>query len=181
MSVKRAFPDDWSKLSEEHIYDNIAYLLRNYKKYKIKFINKNALLLDDNIRIYRADVEMGGVLYNLYTINKKTYDRNDADASNGFLLSQLFKECEFEAKPFKERAAFWWKDAKFILLYGSVVTMAALSFIWLASSIHEKRDIEKQVKKYEKTLPYYKEYQETQKQIQQYRDSLSGTHNIYKE
>ena len=52
--------------------------------------------------------------------------------------------------------------------------MAALSFIWLASSIHEKRDIEKQVKKYEKTLPYYKEYQETQKQIQQYRDSLTN-------
>ena len=174
MSVKRAFPDDWSKLSEEHIYDNIAYLLRNYKKYKIKFINKDALLLDDNIHIYRANVQIDGKVHSLYTINNRTYSKDDTDTPNGFLLSQIFKECEFEAKPFKEKVAFWWKDAKFILLYGSVVTMAALSFIWLASSIHEKRDIEKQVKKYEKTLPYYKEYQETQKQIQQYRDSLTN-------
>ncbi|MBQ3785369.1 MAG: hypothetical protein II843_03170, partial [Alphaproteobacteria bacterium] len=33
--------------------------------------------------------------------------------------------------------------------------------------------IEKEVKKYEKTLPHYNEYLQTQKQIQNYRDSLN--------
>ena len=35
--------------------------------------------------------------------------------------------------------------------------------------------IDDKVKQYEKTLPYYKEYLQTQEQIKQYRDSLQRT------
>ena len=39
----------------------------------------------------------------------------------------------------------------------------------------KKAAIENQVKEHEKTLPHYKEYLETQKQIAHYRDSLYQT------
>ena len=37
MSVKRAFPDDWSKISDKEAIEHLQYLLETYKKYKITF------------------------------------------------------------------------------------------------------------------------------------------------
>ncbi len=39
MSKKRTFPDDWSKMSDVEIAENIKYLQKHYKKYDIQLHN----------------------------------------------------------------------------------------------------------------------------------------------
>lgn len=70
--------------------------------------------------------------------------------------------------------------------FGAVVVLFGLSAYMVFGVIvprELKEDKEKakqtiiddKVKQYEKTLPYYKEYLQTQEQIKQYRDSLQRT------
>lgn len=66
MSKKRTFPDDWSKMSDIEIAENIKYLHRNYKRYNIK-VSGNSIYLD-NIHIYTYAKSKNGRDWGVQTV-----------------------------------------------------------------------------------------------------------------
>lgn len=101
MSVKRAFPDDWSKISDKKAIEYLKYLLKNYKEYKITFgpygyISVAGIRLKHNPN----GIKFGGnYTYDApnFLVNNKIYDcfRNK---DIYLLCNKLFYACKQEAE-----------------------------------------------------------------------------------
>lgn len=114
---KIAFPDDWSDLSDEQVLENIQYLQKKYKKYKISQPDDKRIKID-NVEICRGQEEIvsGHVVGNgrtYYTINNKTYYRNE---ENGKELIDLIHLCKMHMLPFKDKAKKWLNDNKDLIV-----------------------------------------------------------------
>jgi hypothetical protein len=103
---KIAFPYDWSALSDEQVLENIQYLQKNYKKYKILFIDDNKIKID-NVSIVREHEENNGRVFLI--INNKKYYRTE---ENGKELIDLMHVCKMRMVSFKDKASKWFKDNK---------------------------------------------------------------------
>lgn len=96
MSKKRIFPDDWSKMSDTEIAENIKYLQRNYKKYNVSASGNSVYL--DNVHIYTYAKTKDGRDWALQTQEPWIIkDINNKEIRNDNLLypelSMLYKDC----------------------------------------------------------------------------------------
>jgi hypothetical protein len=87
-----------------------------------------------------------------------------------------FDKCKQEIKEQKQKQEkikkFVGITAFFMPLCVGLGAIVGLLIGQVENSKREKR-IDKQVKQYERTLPYYNEYKQTQEKIANYRDSLT--------
>ncbi|MBR6010375.1 MAG: hypothetical protein IKP35_03080 [Alphaproteobacteria bacterium] len=101
MSVKRAFPDDWSKISDKEAIEYLKYLLKNYKKYKITF-GPYSYISVAGIRLKHNPngIKFGGnYTYDApnFRVNNRIYDY--FKSKDIYLLcNKLFYACKQEAE-----------------------------------------------------------------------------------
>jgi hypothetical protein len=102
------FSDDWSKLSDEQVLENIQYLQKNYKKYNVSQQDDKHIKIDNVVICRDSEGNIGnGRTY--YTINNKKYYRNEENAKE---LIDLIHICKMNMVPFKDKAKKWLKDNK---------------------------------------------------------------------
>ena len=181
------FPEDWRKISNEEAISHIKYLLEHYEEYDIeKYGNGNTLTINGIIiapmNIY--DCKM-------FLVAQKVYGEH-LDLDIYPLIQQLFDVCAKEVKKREQQsekqAAIKAKNAyrkgTIINVIGCCFTVIVLvagtyAIVKLVNMGKQERakqiKIENEVKRYEKTLPNYKEYEQVKVQIQNYRDSLENT------
>ncbi len=175
MSVKHIFPDDWSKISDKKAIEYLKYLLKNYKKYKISILGDRHFLIG-NVDICKEEKTILNNRFTVYTINKRSFT---VDSEVGFYLSRLIYLCEQEQAE-KAIKANKKKRIIFTVISFAFIIATIAGTVYMINDIFKIIDkerarqnkIEKEVKKYEKTLPYYNEYLQTKQQIQNCRDSL---------
>ena len=178
---KHIFPSDWSKISMGEAIYHIEYLLEHYKEYKVESYGK------DNENIEIDGIKFWPIFFNdrfggkwFFVNMQKSYSQFDEKIYN--LIKQLMDVCYEEAKIQAQNKKIKAKRQKIIItsvVAGFViVTFAGMVYMVrdIQKTVKEYRDkqtkIENAVKQYEKTLPYYDEYKQTQSQIANYRDSL---------
>ena len=124
MSEKITFPNDWSKLSDEKVLENIQYLQKNYKKYNIAQPDDKHITID-NITICRDHEGDIGNGRTFYTINNKKYYRHEENAKE---LVDLIHLCKMHLVPFKDKAKKWFRENKDNVKDGTLggVTITAL-------------------------------------------------------
>ena len=186
--TQHEFPENWKNISEEEAIEHIKYLLEHYKEYDIRKFGDDGIVINE-IKIYPYNINLRhNCTFKFMHINlQKLY--NDTDEIYK-LIQQLIKVCKVEIeKREQEKAITAAKNAKKQKRKKIILTAVSCAFVIvaLAGSVYMVKDIfktidkerarqnkiEKEVKKYEKTLPHYNEYLQTQKQIQNYRDSLN--------
>ncbi|MFQ6696480.1 MAG: hypothetical protein ACLRFQ_04340 [Alphaproteobacteria bacterium] len=181
------FPENWKNISSEEAIKHIKYLLEHYQEYDMCKFGDNGIVIN-GIYFYPVVINLRhGVTFKYMYINmQKVYGRTEDIYP---MIQQLIKVCKVEIeKREQEKAITAAKNAKKQkvknIVLGSI-SGALLVAIFVATgymidviskTIDKERarqnKIEKEVKKYEKTLPHYNEYLQTQKQIQNYRDSI---------
>ena len=128
MSVKHAFPDDWSKISDKEAIEHLQYLLENYKEYKITFgpygyISVAGIRLKHNPN----GIKFGGnYTYDApnFRVNNKIYDyfRNK---DIYLLCSKLFYACKQEAEKQEKQ-----NETKSKVALTACVSVICGLFIW---------------------------------------------------
>ena len=101
MLKKRVFPDDWFDMSEKQVLENVRYLKRNYKNYKIKSIDDNTVSIG-NVKILSFDKKMEDSIYH------RVYIINDKFLSNLFIsdfsdVCSLYSKCRYEIEKMHRR------------------------------------------------------------------------------
>ena len=168
------FPEDWRKISNEEAVSHIKYLLEHYEEY--------------NIEKYGNTLTINGIIiapmniydYKMFLVAKKVYGSTEDIYP---MIQQLFDVCAKEVKKREQKAKT--KEQKIINIIGTIVLVAGFCAImgYMTWDIYKQdkkerikqNKIENEIKKYEKTLPNYKEYEQVKVQIQNYRDSLENT------
>jgi hypothetical protein len=180
------FPEDWSKLSSTAVIRNIDYLL-NHTKESVKCLQDDGsiVMTYDTIDNVRFGKNKKGCFFIGEAFNwPETYYYAHPDDAVYEPLKQLFykykqeietrkdlwKQMEQKINAEKQRKRALWRDNHNVRIM-SVVILAVLLFIG-ARQCQRQKEVNKAVKQYEKTLPYYNEYKQTQSQIANYRDSL---------
>lgn len=101
MLKKRVFPDDWFDMSEKQVLENVRYLKRNYKQYKIKSVDDNTVSIG-NVKLCSFDKKMDdGVYHRLHTINNKIL--SDLFVSDFSDVCSLYSKCRCEIKKMHSR------------------------------------------------------------------------------
>lgn len=182
MFVKHIFPDDWSKISDKKAIEYLKYLLKNYKKYKISILGDRHFLIG-NVDICKEEKTILNNRFTVYTINKRSFTINKRsftmDSEVGFYLSRLIYLCEQEQAE-KAIKANKEKGIIFTVISFAFIIATIAGTVYMINDIFKIIDkerakqikIENEIKKYEKTLPYYNEYLQTKQQIQNRCDSL---------
>ena len=176
---KHEIPKDWSKISDKKAIEYLKYLLKNYKEYKITFgpygyISVAGIRLKHNPN----GIKFGGnYTYDApnFLVNNKIYDcfRNK---DIYLLCNKLFYACKQEVEQQEKIEAEKQKKIERIIKIACICAMiitVAIGGYKIVKIEKRGRQIENKVKQYEKTLPYYKEYELTKQQLQNYRDSLN--------
>ena len=125
---KIAFPDDWSDLSDEQVLENIQYLQKKYKKYKISQPDDKHIKID-NVVICRDNEGSVGNGRTYYTINNKRYYRHEDNAKE---LVDLIHLCKMHLAPFKDKVNKWAKDNKADIKYLGLGGSAVLAIFVFA-------------------------------------------------
>ena len=147
MTQKREFSNDWSHLNSNEIIENVKYLTKNLRKYKITKISDRQVNIDNIKLSYNverwtdSDGEKNSV--SVMTINNRRIPISEAGYEEAF---GLLNKCDQQLKTFKEKASEWWN------LYGGVerVTTAGLAVIFglgvmfSAKAARQKYQAEKQ-------------------------------------
>lgn len=186
--TQHEFPENWKNISEEEAIEHIKYLLEHYKEYDIRKFGDDGIVINE-IKIYPYNINLRhNCTFKFMHINlQKLY--NDTDEIYK-LIQQLIKVCKVEIeKREQEKAITAAKNAKkqkrknivlgsisgalLVAIFAAAGYMIDDIFKTIDKERARQNKIEKEVKKYEKTLPHYNEYLQTQKQIQNYRDSLN--------
>lgn len=169
------FPENWKNVSSEEAIKHIKYLLEHYQEYDMRKFGDNGIVINE---IYFFPLV---IRFEYMDINwQKVYDSTEDIYP---MIQQLIDVCNVEINKRKTEevinAAKKAKKQKVKNIVLGSISGALLVAIFAATVkiIDKERarqnKIEKEVKKYEKTLPHYNEYLQTQKQIQNYRDSLN--------
>lgn len=174
MKTQHEFPEDWRKISNEEAISHIKYLLEHYKEY--------------NIEKYGSRLTINGIIiapmniydYKMFLVAKKVYGSTEDIYP---MIQQLIDVCNVEINKRKAEKAIKANKKKriiFTVISSAFIIAAIAGTVYMIHDIFKIIDkerarqnkIEKEVKKYEKTLPYYNEYLQTKQQIQNRRDSL---------
>ena len=178
------FPEDWRKISNEEAISHIKYLLEHYEEYNIEK-QGNSIIIDGMSISPRVMSTLGtcfaiGYPVGVYWQDSPVYQ----------LIEWLYNLCKTEAEKREQQAKIKAerkkeedKEQKIINIIGTIVLVVGFCAImgYMTWDIYkqDKKErikqikIENKVKQYEKTLPYYKEYELTKQQLQNYRDSLN--------
>ena len=178
---KHIFPSDWSKISMGEAIYHIEYLLEHYKEYKVESYGKdNENIEIDGIRFWQVSFNDIGDKW-FYVNMQKSYSQFDGKIYP--LIQQLMDVCKAEAERQKHEKEIKAKRRKIrnVFIAGGIIIVTFAGMVYMVRDIQktvkEYRDkqtkIENAVKQYERTLPYYDEYKQTQSQIANYRDSLT--------
>jgi len=186
--TQHEFPENWKNISEEEAIEHIKYLLEHYKEYDIRKFGDDGIVINE-IKIYPYNINLRhNCTFKFMHINlQKLY--NDTDEIYK-LIQQLISVCKVEIeKREKEKAITAAKNAKkqkrknivlgsisgalLVAIFAATGYMINDIFKTIDKERARQNKIEKAVRSYEKTLPHYNEYLQTQKQIQNYRDSLN--------
>lgn len=181
------FPENWKNISSEEAIKHIEYLLEHYQEYDMRKFGDNGIIINE-IYFYPLNISLPhGVTFKYMVINMQNVYGSTKDIYP--MIQQLIDVCHVEInKREKEEAINAAKKAKkqkvknIVLgsISGALLVAIFAATGYMINDIFKTIDkegarqnkIEKEVKKYEKTLPHYNEYLQTQKQIQNYRDSL---------
>lgn len=186
--TQHEFPENWKNISEEEAIEHIKYLLEHYKEYDIRKFGDDGIVINE-IKIYPYNINLRhNCTFKFMHINlQKLY--NDTDEIYK-LIQQLISVCKVEIeKREQEKAITAAKNAKkqkrknivlgsisgalLVAIFAATGYMINDIFKTIDKERARQNKIEKAVRSYEKTLPHYNEYLQTQKQIQNYRDSLN--------
>lgn len=169
------FPENWKNISSEEAIKHVKYLLEHYQEYDMRKFGDNGIVINE---IYFLSLD---IRFKYMDINwQKVYDSTEDIYP---MIQQLIDVCNVEINKRKTEevinAAKKAKKQKVKnIVLGSISGALLVAIFATTVKIIDKErarqnKIEKEVKKYEKTLPHYNEYLQTQKQIQNYRDSLN--------
>ena len=186
--TQHQFPENWKNISQEEAIEHIKYLLEHYTEYDMRKFGKEGIIINEII-FYPSNVNLRhGVTFKYMHVNmQKVYSGTDDIYP---LVQQLIDVCKVEInKRETEKAINAAKKAKKQkvknIVLGSisgallVAIFAATGYMLndILKTIDKERarqnKIEKAVRSYEKTLPNYQEYKQTQQKIANYRDSLN--------
>ena len=141
MSKKRAFPDDWSELSDVEIAENIKYLRKYYKKHDIRVHNSYVQI--GNIKIQTCSRPKIGTPYKtIYSVediegyidinNQEIY----ADNSMYLELSKLCQDIKKYDISAEKRCRDWIKKNYkwvFIIATGAKVVSGAGMYLYITN------------------------------------------------
>ena len=178
------FPENWKNISSEEAIKHIKYLLEHYQEYDMSKFGDNGIVINE-ICFYPVVIRLRhGVTFKYMGINmQKVYGRTEDIYP---MIQQLIDVCNVEINKRETEKAIKANKKKIKRIIFTVISFAFIiatiaGTVYMINDIFKIIDkerarqnkIEKEVKKYEKTLPHYNEYLQTQKQIQNYRDSLN--------
>ena len=182
------FPENWKNISSKEAIKHIKYLLEHYQEYDMRKFGDNGIVINE-IYFYPVVISLPHcVTFKYMDINMQKVYGSTEDIYP--MIQQLIDVCNVEInKRETEKAINAAKKAKkqkvknIVLgsISGALLVAIFVATGYMIDDIFKTIDkararqnkIEKEVKKYEKTLPHYNEYLQTQKQIQNYRDSLN--------
>ena len=180
---KHEIPKDWLKITDKEAIKRLNYLLIHYKEYNIEK-QGNSIIIDGMSISPRVIPTLGtyfaiGYPVGVYWQDSPIYQ----------LIEWLYNLCKTEAEKREQQAKIKAEKAIkankkkriiFTVISSAFIIATIAGTVYMINDIFKIIDkerarqnkIEKEVKKYEKTLPYYNEYLQTKQQIQNRRDSL---------
>ena len=184
MNPQHEFPKDWRKISNEEVKKHIEYLLEHYQEYDIDIWDGgNSLIINGIVFQALHAFQRKDGSYGYYLINSQKVVSVYEDVFN--IIEALKRVCKKEVKKREKEIAKREKKEtkkqkrkKIIEVAMVIVLLAGFGAILCCMAYDNKKErikqnkIENEIKKYEKTLPYYNEYLQTKQQIQNRRDSL---------
>ena len=195
--LQHKFPEDWKNISQEEAIKHIKYLLEHYKEYDMRKFGDDGIVINE-ITFYPSRINLRhGVAFKYMHVNfQKIYSDSDdiyklySDSDDIYkLIQRLINVCKVEIdKREVEKAINAEKKAKKEKIKSVILIVISSAFIiaTIAGTVYMVKDIfktidkerarqnkiENAVRSYEKTLPNYEEYKQTQLKIANYRDSL---------
>ena len=170
MSKKSSFLNDWSNLTESQVSENIEYLLKNYRKYKITNPELYKIQIENVVIEIKEIRTAKGILYRHFVINGRAFPY---DSSLGRKLSMLRMRCweHINADTFKKKAQKWWTWNKPIIL-DTLCGFILLTVLISVSVLHANKDrmIKEKVNARKREFPNYIEYERA---LEAYQDSLN--------
>ena len=172
---KHEIPKDWSNITDKEAIERINYLLKHYKECDIKK-QGDIIIINDITVVYRVHPigELCAIGYPLriYSKGSEIYP----------LIKKLFNLCKAEVEK-RESQKIQKQDKTERIIKVACICVTIIAVVIGAYEIKKEAKINKQeqakqikieneMKRYEKTLPYYNEYLQTKQQIQNRRDSL---------
>ena len=178
------FPENWKNISSEEAIKHIKYLLEHYQEYDMRKFGDNGIVINE-IYFYPLTISSThGFTLKYMDINMQKVNGGTEDIYP--MIQQLIDVCNVEINKRETEKAKKAKKQKVTNIVLGSISGALLVAIFSATgymiddifkTIDKARarqnKIEKEVKKYEKTLPNYQEYKQTQQKIANYRDSLN--------
>lgn len=186
--TQHEFPENWKNISSEEVIKHIKYLLEHYQEYDMCKFGDNGIVINE-IYFYPVVISLKhGVTFKYVDINMQKLYGSTEDIYP--MIQQLIDVCNVEINKRKtEEAINAAKKAKkqkvknivlgsisgalLVAIFAATGYMIDDIFKTIDKERARQNKIEKAVRSYEKTLPNYNEYLQTQKQIQNYRDSLN--------
>ena len=181
---KRDLPLSWRGLSDKEILENIEYLLKHYKEYRITVLPNGDILVGTtfigplktkalgapayyiNCAIITGK-ELGDCIKKLIDVCKKEFAmRKEATERTE---QRIENQKPTKIAQHKNKPKMDWFHATVYSAYGIFI---AGTIIHLVVENHKAKKVNKQVEQYEQSLPNYDEYEQTKSQIINYRDSL---------
>ncbi len=170
------FPEDWFHLSEKQTIEELQYLWDHYKEYEILKVNDDTVEIA-GISFFKFNVGDDNAPLSCYYVNRqKLYS---------IATEEVFKLCEKLFDAGQQEAVKREEETKIKLqkrmrlktaVFTGIMTTSVLFLILCFKNIYKEarrnEEINKQVKKYEQSLPNYDEYKATKDKIAQYGDSL---------
>ena len=177
MNPQHEIPKDWSNITDKEAIERINHLLKHYKEYDIK--KQGDSITIDGVLIAQVDKRFLGKCFaigypmGIYWQDSPVYQ----------LIEWLYNLCKTEAEK-RESQKIQKQDKTERIIKVACICVTIIAVVIGAYEIKKEAKINKQeqakqikieneMKRYEKTLPYYKEYELTKQQLQNYRDSLN--------
>ena len=179
MKPQHEIPKDWLKITDKEAIKRLNYLLIRYKEYNIEK-QGNSIIIDGMSISPRVMPTLGtcfaiGYPVGVYWQDSPVYQ----------LIEWLYNLCKTEAEKREQQAKIKAEKQKKIERIVNIVGISAIIILVVAGTYAivklvnmgkqeraKQIKIENEIKRYEKTLPYYNEYLQTKQQIQNRRDSL---------
>lgn len=182
---KRGLPLSWRKFNDKEILENIEYLLKHYKEYRITVLPNDDILVGTtfigplktkalgaptyyiNCAIVQGKGELGDCIKKLIDVCKKEFDMRKEAMTR---TEQRIENQELtKIAPQKNKPKMDWSD---VVVYSAYGVFFAGIIIHLVIENHKANKVNTKIEQYEQSLPNYDEYEQTKSQIINYRDSL---------
>ena len=180
MFKKHKFPKDWLRIPDADAKKHLRHLLDHYQDYEISAFG------DDYIEIAGVGFarHLSGARNKkflcsfpcFYVNHQKIYNESDSEIYQ--LCNKLFDACEQELTLRKQHNTNKISKTKYIeieqwhIIIDSIIMMMIISLISFVKFQKQKEKTEKFLQKYEQMSHDNDVYKQTQKQIQNYHDSL---------